>query len=323
MRPLNDTIAHCAVRIACLFLPRRKRREVRTWYKWNYCGINTEWADAVRKKARSVKLVMGRIQTLALGSSHGEAGFVPDESSFNLCGASQDLYTSASMYRQCAGFPNLKTVILFYSVFSSGCELEKTGERERCVYYKHLWGVPYRYYDEASWANKEESFLQWDRSREFKPDIGYRGLCDYSTFPMMSTSVEERVASHLKNNRRNNGQVAYVESMIDLADKSGHRFVVVIPPCRNDYTRLCPPYKELFAELLAVLERHSNVSLLSFWGDQSFADSDFGDTDHLNLVGARKRTSKINASLSMHAHHLPADGNGNSEEIEKNGKGLQ
>ena len=85
--------------------------------------------------------------------------------------------------------------------------------------------------------------------------------------------------------------------MINLANRKGHRFVVVIPPCRSDYTALCPPYDELFAELLGVLRRHHNVSLLSFWGDSSFVDSDFGDMDHLNRQGAEKLTAKINSQL--------------------------
>lgn len=290
---LPKPIAHFAVRIACVFSARKTRRRIRTWYKWNYEGINPEWAEAVLAKADAFSLNRGMLQTLVLGSSHGDYGFVPAEGSFNLCGASQDLYTSYELYRRSGELPKLNTVILFYSVFSSGSETEKTVERERCLYYRKFWGVPYRFNDESFWKPKEVHLEAWLKIREKKANPDYRGLGDYRGFLPPSSSVSDRVVSHLKNNRRNNGQVQYVEKMAELAKERGHKFVIVIPPFRRDYMDLLPPYAEVFGDLLTILRRHHDVHLLSFFGDSSFADSDFGDMDHLNRHGAGKLTAKI------------------------------
>ena len=297
MMALPQPLAHFGVRVACLFATRKVRRTIRTWYKWNYAGINREWAEAVYAKAEAATVCRDSLRTLVLGSSHGDYGFVPEGDEFNLCGASQDLYLSYALYERCSDFPSLKTVVLFYSVFSAGSETEKTIEKERCLYYKKFWDVPYRFHDESFWKPKEEPFAAWLRAHKVETRPDYRGWDDRHAFLPESASVENRVESHLKNNRRRNGQVAYVEKMIELANRKGHRFVVVIPPCRNDYTAFCPPYDELFSELLGVLRRHHNISLLSFWGDSSFVDSDFGDMDHLNRRGAENLTAKINAQL--------------------------
>ena len=39
------------------------------------------------------------------------------------------------------------------------------------------------------------------------------------------------------------------------------------------------------------------VKILSFFGDERFSDSDFGDSDHLNGQGAQKLTAFIRDSM--------------------------
>lgn len=73
----------------------------------------------------------------------------------------------------------------------------------------------------------------------------------------------------------------------------GHDLFVVIPPFRSDYTKLLPPFEEVFAPLLSLTQKDASIHLLDYFHDTDFADDDFGDTDHLNLQGAKKLTQKI------------------------------
>ena len=67
--------------------------------------------------------------TLIVGSSHGLYGYRAEGPEFNLCDVSQDLYYSYRLYALSCDFPQLKTVVLFYSVFSPGHVLEKNGRK--------------------------------------------------------------------------------------------------------------------------------------------------------------------------------------------------
>lgn len=290
-----------AIEFICLFLTRRLRRKVRFWYKWRNQGIVVNWAMEVLRKKNAIDLCKDTVQVLVLGSSHGEYGFIPDEKSFNLCGASQDLYLSYELYRRCAEFPKLKTVILFYSVFSSGAEVERTMEKERCLYYRKFWGIPYRFHSDADYVCKEKSLDAWLAGRDVLIEKEYRGLGSYDTFMPAGFNLCARIESHLKNNNRVDDQCIYVSRIAELAAKVGHRAVVVIPPVRSDYFSMLPPFDEIFERLKQTLQTHRNLSLISFMGDGLFSDEDFGDSDHLTLQGAGKLTKAIFQRLEVNS----------------------
>ena len=69
------------------------------------------------------------LETLVLGSSHGDHAFDPAyiPNAFNLCYGALDLKHSYYLYqRAIASCPNLKNIVLFYSVFSPGNMLERS-----------------------------------------------------------------------------------------------------------------------------------------------------------------------------------------------------
>lgn len=281
------------IEFICLFLTRRLRRKVRFWYKWRQQGIIVNWAVEVLRKKCALDLCKDTVQTLVLGSSHGEYGFIPDDKSFNLCGASQDLYLSYELYRRCADFPQLKTVILFYSVFSSGSVVERTMEKERCLYYRKFWGIPYRFHSDADYECKEKSLNAWIEGNNIHIEKGYRGLGSYDTFMPKGFNLRERVDGHIKNNNRVDNQCVYISHIAEKAERFGHRVIVVIPPVRSDYFSMLPPFNELFERLIKTLQMHQNIQLISFIGDSFFFDEDFGDSDHLLPKGAAKLTKAI------------------------------
>ncbi len=99
--------------------------------------------DTIYKKHLSLENNINKIQTLVLGSSHGHYAFLPkEETEFNLSIRSQDLYYSYKLYQKYASkLSNLKNIILFYSVFSPGFEIEKTSNRFLCIPYIFIYNI--------------------------------------------------------------------------------------------------------------------------------------------------------------------------------------
>ena len=85
------------------------------------------------------------LQNLILGSSHGRDGFIPSTFDFNAANSSQDLYRAWKLYEYVLKHngKKIKKIILFWSVFHAGLELEKTREFVRCIPYKGLYNIPY------------------------------------------------------------------------------------------------------------------------------------------------------------------------------------
>ena len=293
---LGQGLAFVAVKLANAVAGKAVRRKVKTWYASRYKIFETV-VEEFRKTHDAIEQKRNTVEILALGSSHGDHGFLPDGNSFNLCGNSQDLYLSYELYRRCADIPKLKTVILFYSVFSPGFETERTSEMDYCLYYRYFWRIPLRYHGPDDFVHKRYLLDKYLRQHPLTEVGDYRGENDYGWFFPSQMSVAERVASHLKNNRRQNGQTGYVGKMAELARIKGHRLVVVVPPFRSDYSALLPPFEETFAELLALVKQNPEIKLMSFVDDKDFVDADFGDMDHLNRQGATKLTAKILSAI--------------------------
>jgi len=240
--------------------------------------------------------------TLILGSSHARDDFVCDEQSFNLSGASLDLYRIYHLYlwamKNNPSF--VQNVIVFYDVFSPGLQLEKTKHALRCVPYKLFYQIPYAFELTAETVKKEKSFIKkLKKAYDKMPAIEsfYRGNAEQVQYPEGSEGIQKKVEGHLKNNTRCNNQTKYIEKFAKETQKRGQNLYVITPPYRSDYSSLLPPYETLFAELLQVLQKNPNVILLNFQNDTDFDDTDFYDADHLNNKGALKLTEKIKTHL--------------------------
>lgn len=237
--------------------------------------------------------------TLIVGSSHGLYGYRAEGSEFNLCDVSQDLYYSYHLYALSCDFPQLKTVVLFYSVFSPGHVLEKTAENVKCLFYKELYHIPYRFLPDNSFPVEKEQFDKFMRS--FRPDSALaerNGNCKEYTFFPANITAEQRAAGHMKNNKRPDSQNGFVVETARLAARKGHRLVIVIPPFRPDYRSCLPAFEDMFSELSKIVRQEKNIELISFLDDREFTKTDFGDTDHLTLDGAVKLTRKIRQKLN-------------------------
>lgn len=250
--------------------------------------------DFYSYKKEALERHRDNIQILILGSSHGQAAvntdLIPD--SFNLSIASQDMYQSFKLYEKYADYlPKLDTIILFFSVFSSGAEMQKTVNAPLCQYYKAVFDIDFKYPWKGKYYGRE---IKWMGNQ--LPPIGpeYKG---YSPIvgEFNRDNAYKDLTAHIKHALRGNHQEDYVRQIYELAQKHGHRLVVVIPPHSPEYRRVLDEEcrkkgfdgKTLFYPLFAVHQK-CDFTLLDYFSDDRFTNDDFWDWEHLNPEGAVK-----------------------------------
>ena len=235
------------------------------------------------------------LQNLVLGSSHARDAFVPGMYDFNLSGSSLDLYRIYHLYKYVAkhNSKNLKRVIVFWSVFHAGLQLEKTQEWTKCIPYKKLYDIDYAFplpVDDRFLLDALENQMHG-----FVCPNNFRGKSLYNQNHESPTKV--LVEKHVKNTTRNNNQIQYLENIAKLAKKNHHELYVVLPPYRSDYLQFLPDDKIIYRELFEFLKRNNHVKLLNFQHDNDFKDSDFNSPDHCNENGGKKLTRKIRSAV--------------------------
>lgn len=256
--------------------------------------LNTNLAKKLFRKQAGLIINDNKIETLVLGSSHGDYGFRSDlyENSYNLGLTSSDLYFNYQFYKLLfPKLPNLKNLILFYSVFSPGHELEKTKEYHIAILFKLIFGIPYRDSNLKIYEEKIIEALGLIPEEEM-PD-NYTGYEIPDWFFDEAFGVENRAKMHLRENSRSSNQTKYVEKISSLAKKHKHKLTVVLSPAREDYKSFLPDSSELFKEL----NNLKGIDILNYYDDKDFTRDDFGDFDHLNQDGAKKLTQKIYKAL--------------------------
>ena len=235
------------------------------------------------------------LENLVLGSSHGRDGFIPRKHDFNLSASSLDLYRIWNLYKYVAknNGKNLKRIIVFWSVFHPGLQLEKTRQYIHCVPYKRFYGIDYAFPLPTDDTRALNALTKQVKSVVCPPN--YRGKSAY--IKDIDSPGDALVEKHIKNTTRNNNQIQFLDNVAKLAQKNNHKLYIVLPPYRSDYLNCLPKQQIVFHELFEFLKKHPDVQLLNFQNDPDFTDFDFGSPDHLIESGGEKLTKKICASI--------------------------
>jgi hypothetical protein len=227
------------------------------------------------------------LTTLVVGSSHGDFGFDPQyyQGSFNLCCRSQDLRHSYSLYEKVSALaPNLKNVVVFYSIFSPGFLLEKSAsENDICPVINGLFSLDLKYDNSRLDALSELARSQLsDLSIELEGRSGFFPKSGKGFFPE-GYGAERRANDHLKLN--GNSELHYLIKIMQLAKRLKHNLCIVVPPVRSDYKKyIGMDFSRAFRGLMEVCEQFQSdwdFSLLNCYDDAGFLDEYFGDFDHL------------------------------------------
>lgn len=263
--------------------------------------MDRDFIEYVCKKKKGLEKHGSEIELLALRGSHCDYGIYSNayKSIFNLGLTSSDLYTSHQLYEKSKALtPNLKYVVLFYSVFTPGLCLIKTKEKNRLVTYNHIFKMDYQ--TEGLIDKKEErkilKKIKKIQLKECSLEDSYRGYVNPSHFGV-NIKAETRIKTHLRENKREPNQLEHLLKLSKSVNNDNRKLVIILSPNRADYKSLLKNNDELFSSLYQL--QLKNVDVIDYYNCDLFLDSDFGDTDHLNEKGAKKLTENLLMKLGV------------------------
>lgn len=289
------------------FLPRNIRKKIKTRRLAGAPLISrmtpklAECAEITLRKRLQAREKAGVIENMILGSSHAKCGWAAGEKDINLGMDSQDLYYSYNLYKKYMDiFPNLKNIIVFYAVFSSGLDTEYTSYFYSAIAQHVYFGIPYHNEDKAIELNFE-GFEKAIKNKHFSLLKAAQKLSsDYVAEKERFVSediVKQTALNHLKNNQRQVDQNIYLQNLCRQASERQQQVTVIIPPFVSLYKSVLPDEKEIFKTLYALADDNPNLKILSYYNSNAFSDDDFADYEHLNRQGAEKLTALIKSKI--------------------------
>lgn len=247
----------------------------------------------VFKKKIGLENSANKITTLGLRASTTDYSFHSPswEGSFNLGLTSSDLFDTYYLYKlHRENLPNLKNIIIFFSVCAPGYNLIKTSERYRSVAYNYFFQVPIRNEGDIKSYFKKHIIRECKKLKIPDSDPSYTGY-EKKDYYGIQISAHDRFRTHFRENQREPDQMIWLESLLSLVSSDGRRLVVVIPPVRSDYKKILPSETLLYKKLYELESK--GLEIISYFESNIFCDSDLGDVDHLNEQGSIKITENL------------------------------
>ncbi len=251
-----------------------------------------ECLESLLCKRAMLRLERGSLATLVLGDEHADYGFDPAgcPGAFNLASARQDLKYAFFLYDKLVGrYPTLKTVVVFYSAFSSGFLLEgSTPLGQLAPVLNEVFQLGLQYDDTHLVEMARGIHGRFVRS-EARIE-GCRGFLPRHGKIFSPARFDwKRVADSLADIRRGTDADFYLARLLVLARHLGHRVIVVIPPVRPDFAQaLSTGSAGVFARLHGILDDYrleGRIELLDCRGDSRFTADQFGDHHYLDPLG--------------------------------------
>ncbi len=245
------------------------------------------------------------VETLVLGDSHAFYGINPSmmgKGCFSLAQPSQTFrydYWLLTRY----SMPRLKTVVLTCSYFSLFEDLEIEPSMQ-------YWAVRYRLYMDCPLHSKlskygfeffhVQSFREKLSSLWRPPSLSWDSLgygTSYGTRSLLAEGTDNGLQRALNNTYPEMRSLKFCTTMLDSistwCERRKIHLVIVAMPVAPSFRQGCSPRQlAVRAQVLKqLLKRHPLVDYHDFRADSTFKISDFYDSDHLNMNGARKFTA--------------------------------
>ncbi|WP_165187955.1 hypothetical protein [Caulobacter soli] len=242
------------------------------------------------------------LETIVLGASHGDHAFDPASipNSFNLCYRSLDLKHGYYLYQRAIALcPNLKNIVLFYSVSSPGDVLElDPDDGDIGPLFSALFDLGVEYQSDRL-NNLTQALSQQLREgmaatliEEAAKLDGYAGFFPNDKGAVAASEFKTRLLSHIRHNYES-GADYYLLKILALANRLGHGVTLVIPPVTSLYrntlgTRSSTLFRELI-EVVGLFPWAVPIQLINAYDDEAYRDSFFVDSDHLDARGEGTR----------------------------------
>lgn len=232
-------------------------------------------------------------ENLILGSSH-MLGIDFGENALNCAFSSCDMYYTNEIYKL-FNKPEVKNVIISFSVFSPGYSLIRTFDAHICATLKSIFGIPYQ--NEEVAKKKHLKFLEFLFSFKLKKY--------YETYePKVSNAanqkhefqvekIQQRALKHLKNNQRDVQQYYILEDLLKATQNNHQNLYIILPPATHYFKDVLPSSDILFKGLYPITDKYNHCTIINLYDSEEFTLEDFSDGDHLNPEGKKKLTDKV------------------------------
>lgn len=256
----------------------------------------------------------GKIKVLFLGNSHAFYGIDPQyftEESFNAAYISQSLYYDWVILKKYSNkLDQLKYIVIPVDYFSLFTQLNDGNESWRVKNYNIYYGFHasslikdhsemlgnklninilrlYRYYYRHQ-DNVTCSQLGWGKA--------YQSQYAHDLIKSAKIAAQRHRASSDKHFNEN---VAMLKSILDFAKSRQIKVLLFTSPAYKTYSSLLDPI-QLNTTITAVTRlsgQYSNAIYINFLTDSSFTKRDFFDADHLDELGAKKFSIKLDSII--------------------------
>jgi hypothetical protein len=256
------------------------------------------------------------IKMLFLGSSHTYFGINPEyvkSNSFNAGNSSQSLDYDLEILMKYEGkWDSLKYIVVPVDYFSLFGKLETSIESWRVKDYDNYCGIKTNngIIDNIEILsnkllvnqNKIKRYYLKNVSGVTCSDLGW-GM-EYNSKNNQDLMVSGKAAAkrHLaKNNQYFDENVKVLKSIIKFAKANKSRVFFYTSPAYKTYVQNLDndQLNNTVRTLRRMADSYNNVIYFNFINDNEFTKKDFYDADHLNEIGARKLTLKIDRFISM------------------------
>ena len=255
-----------------------------------------------------------KVEVLFLGNSHIHYGINPEYSklnTFNAAHISQSLkYDNAIYEKYKMRFKELKYVVISMDYLSLSWKLENSIENWRiknyAIYYDMATTKPINKFEILN-GKFSSNFLRLKYYLTGKSDISCNNLgygINYHSSQAQDLIITGRDAAirHTETTEAQTGEnenIQAISHLIEASRKNNFKLLFITTPAYKSYTSSINK-KQLdnsLSFIQNIVVNNSNVKFYNFLNDSSFIEKDFYDGDHLNEIGSKKLTTKINYIL--------------------------
>ena len=262
------------------------------------------------KKADLDKMC-GEIEILCLGSSHTFYAINPvyfSKKGYNAAYISQTYdYDQKILEKYIDKMPTLQYVILPVSYFSFFEKLADNKDAGRRKFYSLTMQVdqPDLLEDYMIFGADRQELVPYWLGKIQPYQINEAGFGTAFSFDIRNKNIEKTGANRAKMytisnlDLRQKEMKEILENMIRLCESQNIKVVLLITPTHQSYRKNLNQYQLnlMYSLLDNVRQNHKNIMVYDAFSDPEYITDDFFDADHLNDVGAKKFTEKLNQFL--------------------------